>query len=365
MKDVRRSFILVILITTFLLTLLSLHNVPWEAEEDFFILPTLIGIREEDERSKIPTEIYDLKASEEGKTIYVTHGGTSYRYGPSIIEYEDGSMDAWFSSPGNNSTEWDWIRYRHSEDGANWGKESIVLRPTPNSKDQCSVCDPGVIWFDGYYYMGYTSTSDYALKGFNNSGFVARSKSPEGPYEKWNGNGWGGKPEPILLYEGDPNGWGIGEISFVICGDELYVYYTYYDHSGGLIYLKKADLSENWPSTLEDRGVVLRISTEDSFDFVYDENLDRFMAFSMKNYLSEASSLVMFVSGNGETLFTEAADTKRQIRDYAHSIGIAKSVSGHIDSSKEQLVGYAYGPNWGRWSTVFQKIAITHEVRYE
>ena len=32
-------------------------------------------------------------------------------------------------------------------------KEKIVLKPTPGSKDQCSVCDPGVIYFNDYYYL--------------------------------------------------------------------------------------------------------------------------------------------------------------------------------------------------------------------
>lgn len=333
-------------------------------ETDRFILPMEITVKEEPAITKIPVELYDLDAVDEGQVIYHTRGGTGYRYGPSIIEYEDGSMDAWFSSPGNNSTEWDWIRYRHSEDGVKWGNESIALRPTPGSADRCSVCDPGVIRFNGYYYLGYTSTSDYSLGGYSNSAFVARSRDPKGPYEKWNGNGWGGNPQPIIRYEGDPKGWGIGEISFVICADRLYVYYTYYDYNGGYISLQQADLSEDWPKTLEDKGMVLSISSEDSFDFVYDEHLDRFLAFSIKNHLTKVSSLVMYESGNGKMMFSEAADTKTQIRDYAHSVGIAKSEKGHIDSSKEQLVGYAFGPYWGRWSAVFQGIRIEHDLKY-
>ena len=134
-----------------------------------------------------------IDTADEGKVIFRSSEGY-YRYGPSIIEYEDGSYDAWFSAPGNSSTQWDWITYRHSDDGENWSKEKTVLKPTAGSADQCSVCDPGVVFFDGYYYLAYTSTDDYRHKGTNNSAFVARSKKPQGPYEKWNGKGWGGKP---------------------------------------------------------------------------------------------------------------------------------------------------------------------------
>ena len=93
---------------------------------------------------------YSLEAVDEGEIIFYS-SEDYYRYGPSIMKNTDGSYDAWFSSPGNSGSQWDWIAYRHSDDGINWSNESIVLRPTPGSKDQCSVCDPGLIYFDGYY----------------------------------------------------------------------------------------------------------------------------------------------------------------------------------------------------------------------
>ena len=149
-----------------------------------------------------------ISAADEGQVVFRSSEGY-YRYGPSIMQYEDGSYDVWMSSPGNSSSQWDWIRYRHSEDGVTWTKDKVVLYPTPGSADQCSVCDPDVVYFDGYYYLAYTGTSDYRRGGMNNSAFVARSKNPDGPYEKWNGKGWGGSPKPFLKYEDNPNGWGI------------------------------------------------------------------------------------------------------------------------------------------------------------
>ena len=304
-----------------------------------------------------------IKAKDEGNIVFKTSEGY-YRYGPSIIEYEDGSYDAWFSAPGNNSTEWDYITYRHSDDGITWSKEKTVLKPTKNSKDRCSVCDPGVIYFDGYYYLGYTSTDDYKHGGMNNNAFVARSKKPEGPYEKWNGNGWGGKPEPILTYTDDPRGWGIGEVSFVLLEKDLYIYYTYFDLTGGYTALAKADACENWPATIEEKGAVIGRTTQDSFDVFYADDLKMFLAFAVEDRMAESSKVAVYVSNNGQS-FEHIDSTKRYIEDYAHNLGVAKSLSGHQVIDKDVLIGYAYGRRWGRWDTKFQYFSLSNPVRYK
>ena len=304
-----------------------------------------------------------IKAKDEGNIVFRTSEGY-YRYGPSIIENEDGSFDAWFSAPGNNSTEWDYIAYRHSDDGVNWSKEKTVLKPTKNSKDRCSVCDPGVIYFDGYYYLGYTSTDDYRHGGMNNNAFVARAKKPEGPYEKWNGKGWGGKPEPILTYEDDPRGWGIGEVSFVLLERDLYIYYTYFDMTGGYTALAKAEAGENWPSTIEEKGAVIGRTTQDSFDVFYADDLKMFLAFAVEDRMAETSKVAVYYSHNGQS-FEHIDSTKRYIEDYAHNLGVAKSLSGHQVTDKDVLIGYAYGRRWGRWNAKFQYFSLSNPVRYK
>jgi hypothetical protein len=60
-------------------------------------------------------------------------------------------------------------------------------------------------------------------EGNSNHVFLARSKSPGGPYEKWNGKGWGGAPAVFLRYTGDPKKWGCGEPSFVLKDGKLYI----------------------------------------------------------------------------------------------------------------------------------------------
>lgn len=283
-------------------------------------------------------------------------GRKGYRYGPSIMKYKSGLMDMWISRPGNNSTAWDYITYRHYNYGE-WTEEEVVLSPTPGSKDQCSCCDPGVIYFGGYYYLGYTGTANYAMEGMDNSAFVARSENPNGPFEKWNGSGWGGNPEPIIPFTGDQVLWGIGEVSFVIKEDTLYIYYTHSDQFGIYTKLCTADLSENWPATIEYKGVVSTRFTEDSYDVVYAEDLDNFLAFSIGDRMAETSYLKVLWSAYGKD-FVTAAEVKAGIPNFAHNLGIIKDEHGHIDTRQMQTIGYAYGPEWGAWPMILQNIKL-------
>ena len=122
--------------------------------------------------------------------------------------------------------------------------------------------------------------------------------------------------------------------------------------------MSKADLCENWPATIRFKGDTLIRENQDSLDIVYDETLDRFFGFSVDLRMTVSSRIIMYVSENGKE-FVEADSTKTNIEDYAHNIGVAKSPEGHIDSSKEILVGYGYGENWGRWNLKMQHIEIS------
>lgn len=303
------------------------------------------------------TATYSVSVNDDGYVIYNSNQSVGYNYGPSIIKNEDGSYDAWFSSPGNNGSQWDYIRYRHSDDGIEWSDPEIVLRPTNYSDDECSVCDPGVIYVDGYYYIAYTGTSDRTNAGYNNSIFVARSEYPDGPYEKWNGSSWGGKPKAIISYQGDPSSWGYGEPSFVIKDDDLFIYYSYKTADIVYIDLYKADLVEDWPLTMRHKDFVCPMDYHDSVDFVYDENLDTFFAFSIDYPRSSISSLIVYESKDGKN-YVEIANQKSDIEEYAHNLGISKSLEGHINTNNDLLIGYAYGENWGKWSTMLQTINI-------
>lgn len=292
------------------------------------------------------------------KQVIYEPEGIGYRYGPSILSNEDGSVDIWIVSPGNNSTEWDHIRYIHSDDRVNWSDERVVLRPTRNSNDQCSVCDPAVIVFNDYYYLGYTSTSDYERNGFDNSVFVARSKYPEGPFEKWDGNGWGGDPEPIIEYNDDPDGWGIGEVSFVIKDEELYLYYTYNNNEQLSLCMAKADLCENWPSTIRDNQVVIEEKGFDATEVVYVEDVDMFLAFGITEDFSPDSRLTILKSKDGVD-FSKRVDTNETIIDiFSINMGVEKDGRGHVKTGEELFIGYGFGNVWAQWTGRLRAIII-------
>lgn len=303
-----------------------------------------------------------LELTDDGYNYYVPPKGSfGYCYGPSILINDDGSLDAWFSSPGNNSTEWDWIAYSHSDDGINWSKEKIVLQPTGDSMDHYSVCDPGVIYFNGYYYLGYTSTIVSTNEGINNNIFVARSKNPDGPYEKWNGNGWGGKPKPIIYYDESDSYWGTGEISFVVVDDTLYCYYSWYCEHGFYTKVSTASLSENWPSTLEYKGIIYdNRGAQDSGDVVYLDDYDKFVSFSIVNRMNDCSGVMVFESDDG-IHFKEGESVYTNLCMYAHNMGISKHLNGHINMEDNLKIGYAYANSYnskGKWPLRMQSINL-------
>lgn len=286
--------------------------------------------------------------------------GYYYRYGPSIITNEDGSMDAWFSCTGSNAAgELDYISYKHSDDGGkSWGNEKIVLSPSGYSKDRLSCCDPGVIKFGGYYYIGYTSTLDKV--GYSNHVFVARSLSPDGPYEKWNGDGWGGYPEPLITFDGHGDQWGIGEVSFTAVDGKLYVYYSLKCETGQYTMVATADAKrENWPSTLSRGEVALTMEYgQAAADVKYDTATGKFIAMAIINGNSEDNYMAMFTSDDGVS-FTKSGIAKKNMMAYAMNNGVSAGPDGCFDSTKDKLfIAYAYGSLWGNWATRMAPVTL-------
>ena len=221
-----------------------------------------------------------------------------YRYGPSFIENEDGTIDAWFASGGSSLEQWDWIVYKHYN-GKEWSEEKCVLQPTPNSLDHYSCCDPAVIYTNGYYYLGYTSTLNENQA--DNSLYVARSKNPDGPFEKWNGKGWGGnEPQPLVYFAEDQSLWGIGEASFVELNGTLYIYYTVSGSNGHSTAVATADATdENWPLTMEQKGYALTKTTSDAIDVKYVDEYKKFIAVASDQRLTKDSYIVFYESIDG------------------------------------------------------------------
>ena len=306
------------------------------------------------------TKVIDMAVTDGGYDIFrVSSDRWAYRYGATYLYNDDNTIDAYFACIGANG-EWDWISYRHSNDGGeSWSDEKIVLTPTTGSLDQFSNCDPGVVYFNGYYYLGYTSTIN--SKGVCNWVYVARSKNPDGPFEKWNGSSWGGDdPQPIFYYDEHYSTFGMGEPSFIELNGTLYIYYTNAAPTGLYTMLATADATdENWPLTIQNRGAVVKRDT-DSLDVKYIEDWGKFIAIGTGDRMGPNSWIGVFESNDG--LNFELVDVVRKgTFTHLHNAGISSRRNGHINLAEDAdklCVLYAYGETWGYWNTRSQPISL-------
>ena len=284
------------------------------------------------------------------------YGG--YRYGPSMILNDDGSIDLWSAANGTSGF-WDVITYsRLYNGGKNRTVERVALSPTAGAEDAFSTCDPGVIRFGGYYYIGYTSTMD--ARGTDNNVYVARSKDPAGPYEKWTGSGWGTAPAPLVEYTGNVDCFGAGEPSFVRMGDTLYVYYSWVDENGAATRVATADATdENWPATLVEHGVCIPAKNGgDSTDVKYADAFGRFIAVYTEQRFSDESYVAVWESFDGLT-FRPSGFVKTNTMKKLHNCGVSGRSDGHICADDPVYLSYAYGSDWGRWPTRMHKVTLT------
>ncbi len=342
---------------------------------------------ETDEHGPFADKHLKLTVTDPGYDVYSPPSWLShdYRYGPSIMNHGNGIIDAWFASPGNSKNEYDYIAYKRSEDGGEtWSVDRMVLSPTPNSLDKLSVCDPDVFYYDGYYYIGYTSTLSEYFKGFANSVYIARSENPDGPFEKWNGNGWGGSPYPLIYFDGPAIGWGMGEPSFVVKDDTVYIYTTMDSYTLDYTHIKTTEVrcaklnDELWPQRVDFAGfAVNRTDTEegseyiysdcDSWDVVYVEEYEKYLALCTNRRFKSDSCLLYFESDDG-VHFTRLSEINENVICGCHNSGIMGDEEGHIKAGDPVMVGYAYAgsgnADWGAWLTRFApaEIEITDEI---
>ena len=305
------------------------------------------------------SKVADLTLLDDGYDVYQLPGSGNggWRYGPSYIYYGDGRVDAYFAS-GGDSGEWDRITHRSSsDDGKTWSAEKIVVYPTPASMDHYSCCDPGAVYFNGYYYIGYTSTLNDG--GYCNNIFVARSENPDGPFEKWNGSGWGGAPAPLIYFEQSYGYWGIGEPSFVELNGTLYIYYTYSTPMKAYLMLATADAkNENWPAELRYHGAIMGKSS-DSLDIKYVEDWGKFVGVTK----ADGGFIAVYESPDGKS-FKQADAVREHVCISPFGLGLSSRPNGHIRVSEDAdhlRLLYAYGDSgWAAWNTRIHTITLSH-----
>ena len=279
-----------------------------------------------------------------------------------MILNADGSLDVWSAANGPGDIV-DVVTYKRlSEGGAKSTGEVIALKPTADSYDWKWTCDPGVIRFGGYYYIGYTTTLDE--RGVANVVCVARGRTPTGPFEKWTGAGWGVEPAPLIEYTGNPECFGVGEPSFVVVGDTLYIYYTWADERGASTRVATADATdENWPATLVYHGECIPPKNGgDSADVKYVDAFGRFAAVFTEKRFSDDSYVAVWESFDGLT-FRPCGFVKADTAKKLHNCGISGRADGHIGAGDTVYLSYAYGGagngEWGNWATRMHTVTLS------
>jgi hypothetical protein len=305
--------------------------------------------------------------SSPGRDFFSNNAG-GWRYGPSIIE-DSAGIHIYTCSPGTGGA-WDYIRYTTSTDGGvTWSPDQIVLQPTPGSADTYSTCDPSVVAFGGYYYLAYTSTTD--SRGTNNNVFVARSTSMTGPFDKWNGTGWGGSPAPIISYSGPTYDYGAGEPSLVVVGSTLYVFYSWNSAdptTGTPIQQTRLSTvstsSANWPSGLAYQGVAITKRFDqgtDSDDVKWVPSWGKFIAVNTAQRFGPSSYVQAWESTTGLN-FSPANFDSSNLKKYLHNDGLSGDSSGNLNPATQNYIGYAYGSTWGSWSSSLDPVTLTNDT---
>ena len=275
------------------------------------------------------------------------------------------------TSGGSGKYYWDKITWRHSDDGGQtWTDEADALLPSDGKRDAFSVCDPGVAFWNGWYYIAYTSTEE--PNGFDNDLYIARGQSPTGPWEKWSGSGWGSDPQPVIDYEPVPGHEGVvfgaGEPCIVVKDDVVYLYYSYNDYlaaedrQGTTTRVSTAPAGdENWPAHLQYRGVALDksdIYDPDHTDVKYIQQSRKFVAIHAERRNSDLSRIRVWESEDGIT-FTKGDIVQGTLRKGIINAGMSGDGLGQVRPDVQQFLSYAHSDPprvWGRWFTWFQPL---------
>ena len=294
-------------------------------------------------------------------------GAVSYVDGKPV----DGQFRCRITSNGSGDYFWDKVTWRHSVDGGKtWTDEVDALLPSDGKRDAFSVCDPGVTKWGGWYYMAYTSTEE--PNGFDNDLYIARSKTPSGPWEKWSGNSWGQDPQPVIDYEPVAGHEGVvfgaGEPCIVVKDDVVYLYYSYNDYLvnsntyGTTTRVSVASAKdENWPGHLEYKGVALEksdIYAPDHTDVKYICRSQKFVAIHAERRNTDSSRIRVWESNDG-IHFTKGGLVEGELRRGIINAGMSGDALGQVRYGVQQFLCYAHSDaprEWGRWYTWFQPL---------
>lgn len=293
-------------------------------------------------------------------------GGFSYAYAPSII-VKDGVYHVFFCSKGwLTYPAWDSIRHVTSTDGQTWSQPQVVLQATASNGNDMAACDPSLVFYDGYYYLFYSSAITTAPQTYQTVVQVARSTAISGPYLTYTQRKtWENTPTdpqvliyPLQLHNTQPAGYGAGQTSVIVRNGELLMWYTddtlFVDGQPQVrTYLLKSTNPVSWsPSASAATSLV----GQASIDVKYDSAHAQFVMVRVENEFSATSYLASASSGDGvnwtplQTVFPAS-----EFPVYSHDGGMAGDENGNL-ITPNTLVGFgapynlANVNNWGQWN---------------
>jgi hypothetical protein len=290
--------------------------------------------------------------------------GFSYAYAPSII-VKDGSYHVFFCSMAVLIPTWDAVRYTSSADGKTWSSPEIMVLPSFEDGMDMAACDPSVVFYQGFYYMYYSSAITTAPQVFQTVVRVARSVHIDGPYFTYTDRGtWeAGPPDPhIIIYpmqihNTDPPGYGAGQTSVIVQDGKLLMWYT--DDSlfvGGQPNLQTFMLESTDPVTWTPGPArATNLVNQASIDVKYDPSRAQFVMYRVENEFTSTTYLGRSVSSDGINWSApEIVIPPSQFPLYTHDAGVAGDVTGNI-VAPHTLVGFG-APydltqvnDWGQW----------------
>ena len=287
--------------------------------------------------------------------------GIWYAYAPSII-LKDGVYHVFFCSVGAVGS-WDYIRYVTSSDGKNWSSPTVVLRATAANGFDMAACDPSVVFYQGWYYMYYSSAYTTAPNLYQTVIQVARSSALTGPYLTYTQRGtWEDTPsdpemiiKPLMLRNQDPVGYGAGQQTVLVRNGELLIWYTddSLDPDAGLrTYMLQSSDPVTWtPSQQAQINVVDAHSIDVKFDVAKNE----YLMTRIINPHRAGAYLTRSFSSDGK--IWEAFETLIDVDvfpDYANNVGVEGDETG-LAVPGPMLVGFGApwdlrkNDIWGQW----------------
>jgi len=299
--------------------------------------------------------------------------GYSYAYAPSII-YEGGKYHLFYCSPPVNFPEsLDSIRHISSTDGINW--TAPVIKLTSHSKrdpsdetgfSRTSACDPSVVFYQGYYYLYYSSTwkSKPEFKLGPTVVSVARSETIDGTYLTYTDKGtWEKNPTDAknIVVPIDPYGdaavpeqgiYGSGQQSVIAKDGKLLMWHSDRPVFGDPfhIYMRESTNPIDWSSPPK-----ITDTSAHSPDVKYDSIGKQFIMTKIMPGQGQNSSLHVIYSKDGINWINEQTIIPEEIfPDWSHNVGVSSDRTGTLIPGK-QLIGFGtpydlrLNDVWGQW----------------